>query len=66
MGLRGSVRWSEASRRMEAAVDNEQGLRVQGVHAENGRISACVVHTLVVVVIVIITVRARAPCSRQR
>ena len=34
------MRWSEANRRIEAAVDNVRGLRVWGVRAENGRITA--------------------------
>ena len=34
------MRWSEANRRREAAVDNVRGLRVWGVRAENGRINA--------------------------
>ena len=40
MRSRRGVRWSEANRRIEAAVDNVRGLRVWGVRAENGRISA--------------------------
>ena len=39
MRSRRGVRWSEANRRIEAAVDNVRGLRVWGVRAENGRIS---------------------------
>ena len=33
------MRWSEANRSIEAAVDNVRGLRVWGVRAENGRIN---------------------------
>ena len=39
MRSRRGVRWSEANRRWEAAVDNVRGLRVWGVRAENGRIN---------------------------
>ena len=39
MRSRRGVRWSEANRRIEAAVDNVRGLRVWGVRAENGRIN---------------------------
>ena len=42
MRSRRGVRWSEANRRWEAAVDNVRGLRVWGVRAENGRISGIV------------------------